>query len=281
MIRSIPRTVRRIPNRFLEINFGVQSNTFHSGFTRPCEDKYNWVMGAYYLHEDLKQNQPIFILLDGDKFFGGPGSADGIAFQAFDRSDQITDAYAAFGQGSYALTSRLKLTLGGRFTEEQRGFQYDGSVQFQSGGMDHFGPLIPLADTHESLTDSAFSWRAALDYRLAQGVLAYASVSTCFKSGGFNGSFLSLVPAEIALQLTPVRPEHVTSFEVGVKTTLFDNRLLFDAAAFYTSIGTCRCLHAGFPRRQARQSSGQPAGQRPRPIPKRRSPGCGPDPSRP
>ncbi|HXV01584.1 MAG TPA: TonB-dependent receptor [Caulobacteraceae bacterium] len=222
------------PNRLLEINFGVKSNTFTQELrASQTTDRYNWVAGAYYLHEDLKQNQPIFILLDGDKFFGGPGSADGIAFQAFDRSDQITDAYAAFGQGSYALTSRLKLTLGGRFTEEERGFQYDGSVQFQSGGMDHFGPLIALADTRESLRDSAFSWRAAVDYRLGEGILAYASVSTGFKSGGFNGSFLSLVPAEIALQLQPIAPEHVTSYEVGVKSTLFDNRLLFDAAAFY------------------------------------------------
>ena len=66
-----------------------------------------------------------------------------------------------------------------------------------------------------------------------QGVLAYGSIATGFKSGGFNGSFLSLVPAEIALQLQPIQPEHVTSYELGVKTTLFDGRLLFDAAAFY------------------------------------------------
>jgi iron complex outermembrane receptor protein len=222
------------PNRLLEINFGVRSNTFTQELrAAQTTEKFDWVVGAYYLHEDLKQDQPIFILLDGDKFFGGPGSADGIAFQAFDRSDQLTNAYAVFGQGSYALTDQLKLTLGGRYTKEERGFQYDGAVQFQSGGMDHFGPLTPTADTHRSLSDSAFSWRVALDYRFAQGVLAYASVSTGFKSGGFNGSFLSGAPDEIALQLTPIRPERVTSYEVGVKSTLFDNRLLFDAATFY------------------------------------------------
>ncbi|MBA3811127.1 MAG: TonB-dependent receptor [Caulobacteraceae bacterium] len=224
------------PNRLLEINFGVRSNTFTQELrATQATEKYNWVVGAYYLHEDLKQNQPIFILLDGDKFFGGPGAADGVAFQAFDRSDQTTDAYAVFGQGDYALTDRLKLTLGGRYTREERGFTYDGSVQFQEGGMDHFGPLIPLANVRESLTDSAFSWRAAIDYRLARSVLAYASVSTGFKSGGFNGSFLSLVPAEIALQLKPIGPEHVTSYEVGLKSSLFDNRLVFDAAAFYNA----------------------------------------------
>ena len=62
------------PNRLLEINFGVKSNTFTQELrAAQTTEKYNWVVGAYYLHEDLKQNQPIFILLDGDKFFG-PGA---------------------------------------------------------------------------------------------------------------------------------------------------------------------------------------------------------------
>jgi iron complex outermembrane receptor protein len=221
------------PNRLLEINFGVRSNTFtqelrasHTG------EKFNWVAGLYYLHEDLKQNQPIFILLDLDKFIG-PGNGDGIAFQAFDRSQQITNAYAVYGQGDYAITKRLKLTLGGRYTTENRGFHYDGSVQFQSGGMDHFGPIQQLALTDEHLSNSAFNYRAALDYKLSDDILAYGSIATGYKSGDFNGSFLSLVPAEIALQLLPVKPEHVTAYEVGFKSSLFDHRLLFDAAAFY------------------------------------------------
>ncbi len=222
------------PNRLLEINFGVRSNEFTQELrASQSTDKYNWVLGAYFLHEDLKQNQPIFILLDGDKFFGGPGSADGIAFQAFDRSDQVTDTYAVFGQGSYSLTDKLKLTLGGRYTGEKRTFAYLGTIQFQEGGMDHFGPLQTLADSQSQLTDSAFSWRAALDYRLAHGVLAYGSIATGFKSGGFNGSFLSTDPLVIPIQLQPVKPEFVTSYELGLKTTVLDGRLLFDAAAFY------------------------------------------------
>ncbi|MEO8927075.1 MAG: TonB-dependent receptor [Caulobacteraceae bacterium] len=221
------------PNRLLEINFGVRSNTFTQEVrVAQTTEKYNWVAGAYYLHEDLKQNQPIFILLDIDKIFG-PGVGDGVAFQAFDRSHQTTDAYAAFAQGDYALTSRLKLTLGARYTKEDRGFAYLGQVQFQSGGIDHFGPIQTLADTTESLTDQALNWRAALNYHLTDHVLAYASVATGFKSGDFNGSFLSLVPAEIALQLKPVGPEHVTSYEVGFKSSFLDNHLVFDAAAFY------------------------------------------------
>ncbi len=240
------------PNRLLEIDFGVRSNTITQEFraTR-AEAKYDWVAGAYYMHEDLHQNQPLYILLDGDKFFGGPGSCDATfadnpptpsdllnpksvcAFQAFDQSHQVTDAYALFAQGDYSVTDNLKLTLGGRFTGEQRAFHYDGSWQYQLGGMDNFGPLIPLADASRSLNNSAFSWRAAVDYHFTKDIHAYASVATGFKSGDFNGSFLSQDPAQIALQLQPVKPETVTSYEIGLKSSLFDNRLILDVAAFY------------------------------------------------
>jgi iron complex outermembrane receptor protein len=223
------------PNRLLEIDFGVRSNNFTEELRASQNtSKYNWVAGLYFLTEKLEQNQPLFVLLDADNFFGGPGSADGVAFQAFDRSDQVTNAYAAFAQGDYAITDKLKLTLGGRYTQEQKGFDYTSSVQYQSGGENNFGPIIPLeTNYHEGLRSSAFNWRVALDYHLTQDILAYGSIATGFKSGDFNGSFLSLIPVEIALQLQPVKPEHVTAYEIGAKTSFFDNRLVFDAAAFY------------------------------------------------
>ena len=222
------------PNRLLEINFGVRNTTFSQEFrASQTKDRYNWVLGAYYLYETLRQNQPLYLLLDADKFFGGPGSGDGIAFQAFDKSHQVTNAYAVFGQGDYAITDQLKLTLGGRFTTEHRTFHYDGSVQFQSGGMDNFGPLQLLASTDRAQNSSAFSWRAALNYNFTRDIMSYASVATGFKSGDFNGSFLSTDPNQIAVQLQPVKPEHVTAYELGLKSTFFDRRVLLDAAAFY------------------------------------------------
>jgi iron complex outermembrane receptor protein len=222
------------PNRLLEINFGVKSNTFTQELrATQSTNKYNWVTGLYFLSEKLQQNQPLFILLDGDQFFGGPGSANGVAFQAFDRSNQITNAYAAYAQGDYNFTDKFKLTLGGRYTAEQKGFDYNGSIQYQEGGENNFGPLMTLANTHEGLRSSAFNYRVGLQYQFTQNIMTYASVASGFKSGDFNGSFLSTVPVEIALQLTPVKPEHVTTYEVGGKTTFFEGRLLFDAAAFY------------------------------------------------
>lgn len=240
------------PNRLLEIDFGVRSNTITQELRAAGSgDRYDWVAGLYYLHEDLHQNQPIYILLDGDKFFGGPGTCDAVfannpptvddlqhplatcGERAFDYSHQVTNAYAAFGQGDYSITDKLKLTLGGRFTSEQRSFHYVGLVQYQYGGMDNFTPSALLADSSQSLDKSAFSWRAAVDYHFTSSIHAYASVATGYKSGDFNGSFLSTDPAEIALQLKPVQPETVTAYEVGIKASLFENRVILDLAAFY------------------------------------------------
>ncbi len=222
------------PNRLLEINFGVRANTITEELRATGKGQdYNYQAGLYYLNENLHQNQPIYILLDGDNFFGGPGSADGVAFQAFDQSQQITNAYAAYAQGDYDITDALKLTLGGRITTETRGFSYLGQIQYQLGGMNNFGPLTTLADTRERQTSTAFNWKAALGYQITDKILAYGSVTTGYKSGDFNGSFLSTVPAEIARQLAPVKPEYVTSFEVGEKSTFFDDRLVIDTSAFY------------------------------------------------
>jgi iron complex outermembrane recepter protein len=222
------------PNRLLEINYGVRS-TNYSQEVRAAQtrERYDWVAGAYFLHEDLYQNQPLFAFLDGDTIFGAPGAFDGVAFRAFDDSHQATNAYAAFGQGEYKFTDELKLILGGRFTDEHKSFHYEGSIQPQQGGMDNFGPLTTLNDSSERLSDSAVSWRAGLNYNFTPDVLAYASVATGFKSGDFNGSFLSTIPAEILRQLVPVRPEKVTAYELGIKASLFDRHVIFDAAAFY------------------------------------------------
>ena len=223
------------PNRLLEINFGVHSTTVSQEFrAAQNRDKYNWVGGLYYLHENLAQNQPLFFGLDGDSVFGAPGAFDGVAFRAFDTSEQKTDAYAGFGQGEYLFTDWVKLILGARVSKEHKSFLYNGSIQPQEGGEDNFGPVIPLVPpTSEYLDSGNFSWKAALNFNITKDVMTYISATTGFKSGDFNGSFLSTDPIEINRQLVPVRPEKVKAYEVGLKSSWLDRRVIANIAAFY------------------------------------------------
>jgi iron complex outermembrane recepter protein len=231
------------PYRSLEITWGVKNDTVTQEFrVSQTQDKFNWTSGLYYMNESLRQDQPLELLLDIDKFpvFGmqaGPGEGDGIANTETDTSHQVTNAYAVFGQSEYNATDKLKFTLGGRFTYEHRTFQYAGTIAYQEGGTDNFGApvsLIPPGTVIPDLKNSNVSWRTGVNYNFTPSVMAYASIATGFKSGDFNGGFLSTDPVQAAIQLRPVPPEKDTSYEVGLKSTFFDRRLLVNAAAFYT-----------------------------------------------
>ena len=226
------------PNNLLRVTYGVQSDTFTQEF-RAAESAshYNWVLGLYYLHENLRQDQPLSLFFNGDQFGGfgippGPGAFDGIAQISYDHSTQVTDSVAAYGQGDYTL-GKFTLTVGGRFTYENKTFDYNGSTQFQSGGTGNYGPIQDVIVTNEGQSVSNFTWRAALAYHLTGNVMGYASAATGFKSGDFNGSFLSNNLQQALFELQPVKPEHVSAYEIGAKTNLFERRVVFNLALFY------------------------------------------------
>jgi iron complex outermembrane receptor protein len=242
-----PEDTDTSPNRLLEINFGVRNSTFTQEFRADWNTANNDLIGGlYYLDENLHQNQPIFILLDFDKFFDpifGPNSGDGIAQIATDQSKQITDSYAAFIHDTYSVTDQLKVTLGGRFTGESKSFQYSAGTTFQSGGMDHFPPVTPILPPpgesfNKKLSNTSFNWLASVNYHFTDDIMAYASVSTGFKSGGFNGSFIGATnppdPVLVNEQLQPVKPEQVTAYEIGEKASLYDGRLIINGSLFYS-----------------------------------------------
>jgi len=222
------------PNRLLEITFGAKSVAFSQELRiAQTANRYSWVAGAYYLHEIIKQDQSIEVLLGIDSAFGFPGLGDDLATIGLGFNRQTTESGALFGQGEYEITDRLKLIAGARYTSERKTFETQSSQRYQSGGEGNFGPVIPILATDQSRKDSAASWRLGANYNLATDVLAYASVATGFKSGGFNGGFLSSTPSEAQRQLTPVAPEKVTAYEAGLKSTFFDRRLIFNVSAFY------------------------------------------------
>lgn len=137
------------------------------------------------------------------------------------RSTKIANlSYAAYGQATYDLTDRLSVTGGVRFTHERR--EIDAfSMLFFSGRV-----RIPK----QKLSDRFDAWTpmATLAYHFTDDVMGYATWSRGFKSGGFNGRATS------GAELDSYDPERIESWELGVKSTLFDRRLRVNLAAFYS-----------------------------------------------
>jgi iron complex outermembrane receptor protein len=149
-------------------------------------------------------------------------------------ADYNTDSIAGFGQVVWHVTPKLNFTGGWRYTED---FKRGNYTQLVSGGAPLTGALAPLAATRAAFgaktiyglknVNANISGLLNLSYQFTPRVLAYVNVARGYKSGGLN---LTQLPAGA----NPiVDPEQVDSAEVGVKTTLFDHRLTFNADVFW------------------------------------------------
>lgn len=159
-----------------------------------------------------------------------PALNAGLAQQAsrYDFSYRLrTTTYAGFAEGTYALTDKVNVTAGMRYTWERR--SYFGRSLVTGGGA--LGPGfgsggIPAADDAKSWDD--LSGRVIVDYKPVPDVMLYASASRAFRAGNYNGgAFGSLDQA-----LPPVDPESVWSYELGLKSQFFDRRVTFNLAGF-------------------------------------------------
>ncbi len=162
-----------------------------------------WIVGGYYFQGRETSFLPIPIPVGG--------------LQVDLDADVADKAYALFGQASYQISNRLTLTLGGRYSYEEK--SSDSIVDLDIEG-------LGLISTTEYLEDnwSSFTPKAALNYALSDDITAYATVSKGFKAGGYEGN---------AQQGRAYDPETVINYEIGVKATFFDGSLRANLSAFY------------------------------------------------
>ncbi len=234
--RTLPEETDASPLDLLFVNYGVESETFTQELRISGEgDNFQWLLGGFYLTEDLAQNQTIDLFRELRALTGGAPDPTGAITGApilFARSlnTQDLETFAIFGQASYEILPDLTLTGGLRYTEEKKTFSALGQLE----DPDFFPGPIPVYQSTDLVNkDDAISWRVALDYQATSDVLIYGSAARGFKSGGFNGGFLSLDPVESAIQLQPYSPEFLTAYELGIKSEWLDGALRVNASVFY------------------------------------------------
>jgi len=158
------------------------------------------------------------------------------------RTNFRSDSYAAFGEANWHLTKRLTVTGGLRYTwEDKQGFYtsevFGGAVPANTTQANGKLSIIRPQTYSAHDNDGSLSGRANVSYALTDGVLGYASYARGFKSGGINMSGLPLdAQNQPVLATAVVRPERNSSYEVGLKTRLFDRRLTLNVDGFYTDV---------------------------------------------
>jgi iron complex outermembrane receptor protein len=127
---------------------------------------------------------------------------------------QETESRAIFFEGDYSLTENWTLTLGGRYTEDEKLSQQRGNLST--------APNDPSAKWDE------FTPKVGLRYRLNDDAMVYATYARGYRSGGFNGRV-----DEIASATIPYDPESVDNYELGFKSEWAEGKLRLNGALFY------------------------------------------------
>ncbi len=160
-----------------------------------------------------------------------------------------TTAYAAFAHLNYKVTDNLGITLGTRYSIEQKkfeGFNSDlNAFYYKISGLypvttanavllgvpNPAQPLrfFPSGENHQTFHVNTPT--AGADYHFTDDVMSYVSYSEGFKSGGWT----TRVTAPIAnANLAAFGPETAHTYELGVKSALFDHRMNLNVAGFFT-----------------------------------------------
>lgn len=256
----------------------------------------DWMAGFYYFDQDIDYKHPLYFGADTRGYYdtlfalnpavgfplisvieAGLGQAPGTFMAADDYTSTETDynseSMALFGQATWNVDEKLAITLGLRYSEEEKTGDYHWEGQnpygFLSGPAINTGivnaltPAIgagnaaaaaagltpvaqslqfgaPYDDFTSKYDDDNVSGTVSVNYLWTDEFSTYARFAQGYKAGGLNMDRAASGAA--GGDLTPnadnpvFDPEEVESFEVGFKSQLLDGTLQLNGALFYQTL---------------------------------------------
>jgi len=142
---------------------------------------------------------------------------------------QEAKATGLYVHSEYQVNDDYKLTTGIRYTDETKDFTDAFTFIYVDNVPSNGGTQIdifPKVSNDYDVTD--FSGKLGLDYSGIEDTLIYGSISKGFKSGNFQGQ-LTFTPSD----LESFKEEELIAYEVGFKSTLLENTMQLNGAAFF------------------------------------------------
>jgi iron complex outermembrane receptor protein len=174
----------------------------------PAGSTIKWAGGLFYMNNRVEEAPDVEF-----------GSFYALLGDPITHSELTQNSGAVYGQATLPLPAvpDTNLTVGARYSKEHQDFSYYQQVP-------EFGNVysVPPLSTDQSF--DKVTWHAALDHHFTSAVMGYVSDSRGFKAGGYDMS----QPTN-----PPLKPETLDSYEIGLKTSSFDDRLRVNSAFFY------------------------------------------------
>ena len=196
-------------------------------------ERVQGLLGAYYLDADAFTvfDVRLFTILDG--------------LTALTQGEVQTETWAIFGDVTFDVTDQIAISVGGRYTEDNRNSTVFRETYLGGGSPIFGGAGVVFATTSDfqgERTDTDFTPRASISFKPSEDHTLYASYSEGFKGGGFDPRGQSSAAPDLdgngsvsddeVFDFFAFNPEKVKSYELGWKGNLADNRIYAALAIF-------------------------------------------------
>ena len=202
----------------------------------------SWILGANFFESEVAVDNRYVV---DAVTVGVPLNIGDLLFNVDAAGAETTTSTAIFADLNYDLTDRARVNLGLRYTNDEKDINYSVSnpltvfadpaaLTVGSQTAADFGlSVVPgtggtVVNLDHSETWEEPTWKLGFEYDLADDVMGFATYSRGYRSGGFN-----MGPWFGTSEGLPFNPEQIDSYEVGLKSTLWDGRLTANLSAFY------------------------------------------------
>ena len=236
------------------------------------DDSMHWLVGGYYANDKivdgnrtlLGQNANVTLIRTvGQPLLATPFNCCGYtstdlsqAFRSYEDIGHIeTNTWSVFANGDWRLNEALRLNAGVRYTEDEQKYHgcsrdFNGNMlpnvnvvnralylqtygvfaaPISQGQCNTFDPTTgTFGEVRSTLDEDNLAWRVSLDWNVADQMLMYLSASRGAKAGT-----TPINAANLARQNAPVKQELLTAYELGLKSTLAQNRVQLNLSGFF------------------------------------------------
>jgi outer membrane receptor protein involved in Fe transport len=226
-----------VPTEFDESNGTSEQYSIEAIVSSKFDGPINFLLGGLYYH--VKGGSDFFVAASGLDYGSAIlGAGQGLASPFFNNEvdDYTLKSTAIFGEAYWQINDTLKLTLGARYTIDDKSvtdvFPQPllglGPVPFGTESARNRVQFREIDQKFKRLTGRVvLDWKPELSF--TDDTLIYASYSRGYKGGGVNPAF----DPRLFVAPTTFAPETINAFEIGTKNRFLDDRLQANLTAFY------------------------------------------------
>lgn len=218
------------PGDLLRQDIGINSTLWSQEFrlqSPESADRFRWLLGGYYESREFNVVEDSFEYTNlGAAFFGLPAPGTNRV-----SAEQFRNTYAVFGQVDYKPIEPLTVFAGLRYEWANVSLDRRRVFEAASGGTTPTSPELQDAE----INNDELIPRFGVQYRFNPNLMAYGTIAKGYRPSGFN------YRADIE---STRRFEEETSwtYEVGLKSSWFSDRLIANLSVFHTDVDNYQVL---------------------------------------